>query len=151
MTEEQQQSGQSSHSKQSEEQSEEQSTQPAPATNTTTDADTTEMTDMDEERPTTGTVRCALTGKEIPAETAHWAPPLITVRELFSTSLETLFKTPSNIKHVLFVKQPDVPYDPDAKEQLASRRTAEQLKFLLLLLVILAIIATPIVLLAQSV
>jgi hypothetical protein len=92
-------------------------------------------------------VQCALTGKEIPASEAYWAPPLITARDLLSTIVSTAIHTPGSLGSVLFEEQPDVPYDPEAREELAARRTAEQARLLLVLLVILALIAVPIFLL----
>lgn len=88
-------------------------------------------------------LRCHLTGKEISTEEAYWAPPLITTQQLVTTIFTNLVRTPSNLGHVLFDEQPDVPYAPDAREELASRRTMEQLKLLLLLLLIVALIAVP--------
>lgn len=94
-------------------------------------------------RQTEGMVRCSLTDKEIPAEEAYWAPPLITTGQLISTIANTFVRTPSNLGHILFEEQPDVPYDPEARDELASRRTMEQLKLLLFLLFIAALIAVP--------
>lgn len=87
-----------------------------------------------------GMVRCALTGKELPSDQAYWAPPLVTAGELIRTVGVTLVRTPGNLGHVLFENQPDVPYDPEAREQLGARRQAEQLKLLGFLFLILVII-----------
>ncbi len=95
-----------------------------------------------------GELRCALTGKPIKAEEAYWAPPLITARQLVSTIVTTALRTPGNLGHILFDEQPNVPYANDAREQLASRRTTEQIKLLLLLLLVAAVILVPIFLLA---
>lgn len=91
---------------------------------------------------------CALTGKPVRADEAYWAPPLVTVRELLSTLMTTLFHTPSNLKHILVGEQPNVPYAPEVREQLASRRSQEQAKLLGLMLVVAALIFAPIFLLA---
>lgn len=98
----------------------------------------------------TETVRCALTGREIAASDAYWAPPLITVRELVTTIVAHALHSPGSLGTALFGNQPDVPYDPDAREELAARRTAEQAKLLLLLLIIFALIAVPIFLLVSN-
>jgi hypothetical protein len=95
-----------------------------------------------------GDVRCALTGRTVSAEEAYWAPPLISARELVGAIITNLVRTPSNLGHVLFEEQSNVPYHPDARDQLASRRTAEQLKLLLLLLVVAALIVVPIFMMA---
>ncbi|NJK79697.1 MAG: hypothetical protein HC876_01355 [Chloroflexaceae bacterium] len=96
-------------------------------------------------------VRCALTDEEIRADEAYWAPPLITVQQLVGTIFSTLLRDPSNLKHVLLAKQDDVAYSPAAREELAARRTAEQLKLLLALLVLLAVIVGIIWLITGSV
>ncbi|NJN67926.1 MAG: hypothetical protein HC884_15065 [Chloroflexaceae bacterium] len=85
-------------------------------------------------------VRCALTGKELPSDQAYWAPPLVTAWELIRTVSVTLVRTPGNLGQVLFDNQPDVPYDPEAREQLGARRQAEQLKLLGFLFAVLAVI-----------
>jgi hypothetical protein len=90
---------------------------------------------------------CALTGKPIRAEDAYWAPPLVTARELVATVLGNMFRSPGNLGYILFAEQPNVPYAEDAREQLAARRNAEQLKLLVGLLLLVALIATPILLL----
>lgn len=94
-------------------------------------------------------VTCALTGKMISATEAYWAPPLITTSQLVSTTLRVLFTAPGMLGHVLFGEQPNVPYDPDVREELAARRSAEQLKLLVGLLVVVALIVLPIVLLTM--
>lgn len=83
---------------------------------------------------------CALTGRPITAEEAYWAPPLVTARELVSTVTSALFRSPGSLGYILLSEQPNVPYAPEAREQLAARRSAEQLKLLLGLLVLIALI-----------
>jgi hypothetical protein len=90
---------------------------------------------------------CALTGKPISAEEAYWAPPLVTARQLVSTIYNTITRSPGNLGYVLMAEQPNVPYAQDARDQLASRRSAEQLKLLLGLLLVVALIIAPILLL----
>ena len=96
-----------------------------------------------------GELHCALTGRILQPEEAYWAPPLITAQQLISTLVIALVRTPSNVGHILFDDQPNVPYAPEAREKLAARRSAEQLKLLLVLLLVAALIITPIVLLAR--
>lgn len=92
---------------------------------------------------------CALTGKPIAAETAYWAPPLVTARELVAAIIGALLHSPGTLGHILFAEQPNVPYDPAVRAQLASLRSSEQLKLLVGLLVAIALIVVPIVLLAM--
>lgn len=94
-------------------------------------------------------LHCALTGKPISAEEAYWAPPLVTMRELVTTVAQTALRAPATLGQVLLAEQPNVPYAPDAREELIARRSKEQLKLLVGLLVVLAAIALPIVLLAM--
>jgi hypothetical protein len=92
---------------------------------------------------------CALTGAPVSAEEAYWAPPLVTFRQLFVAIAHGLVHAPGTLGTILFVEQPNVPYAPAAREQLAARRSAEQLKLLVLLLLVVALIAAPILLLAM--
>jgi hypothetical protein len=94
-----------------------------------------------------GELRCALTGRPLRADEAYWAPPLITARQLLATIFRTLFTAPGALGQLLLGELPNVPYAPEAREQLAARRTAEQLKILGLLLVVTALLVVPIVLL----
>ena len=89
-----------------------------------------------------GELRCALTGKVISMEEAYWAPPLITTRELISTILVTAMRAPKNLGFILFTEPENVPYAADARDQLAKRRTMEQLKLLIFLLMIATLIFT---------
>lgn len=92
-------------------------------------------------------LRCALTGRPLSPEEAYWAPPLITARQLIETTVRTLLSTPGNLGAVLTAELPNVPFAPEARPELANRRTAEQLKLLALLMLIAAVLIVPIVLL----
>ncbi len=96
-----------------------------------------------------GEIRCALTGRVLAPEEAYWAPPLITARQLVTSVFQTLVTTPSNLGHILMGELPNVPYAPEARQTLANRRTAEQLKLLVLLLVIAALLVVPIVMMVS--
>jgi hypothetical protein len=88
---------------------------------------------------------CALTGRPISHAEAYWAPPLVTARQLVSTVLRTLVTAPANLGPLLFDEQPNVPYAADVRERLAARRSAEQLKLLLGLLTLVALVALPLI------
>jgi hypothetical protein len=94
-------------------------------------------------------VFCALTGKPISAQEAYWAPPLVTARELVTTVVRCVITSPGMLSNILLDSQPDVPYDPAIREQLAARRSAEQMKLLVGLLLLIAFIAAPIILLTM--
>jgi hypothetical protein len=112
--------------------------------------DTTSTPTKQDEEPQAKVINeqliCSLTGKTISASEAYWAPPLITTRQLVSTVLDTLVRSPGMLGQVLMAEQPNVPYAQEARDELARRRSAEQLKLLLGLLVLVAIILAPILL-----
>ena len=92
---------------------------------------------------------CALTGVPVSTEEAYWAPPLVTFRQLIAAIAHGLTHSPGTLGTVLFAEQPNVPYAPAAREQLAARRSAEQIKLLVGLLLVVAVIAAPILLLTM--
>lgn len=94
-----------------------------------------------------GELRCALTGRVLTPEEAYWAPPLVTARQLIGTLATTLFRAPGTLSQVLMGDLPNVPYAPETRERLASRRTAEQLKLLAVLLLVAALLIAPILML----
>ena len=93
---------------------------------------------------------CALTGVPVSAEEAYWAPPLVTFRQLTTAIIQGLTHSPGTLGTILFAEQPNGPYAPAAREQLAARRSAEQIKLLVGLLVVIALIAAPILFLAMQ-
>ena len=92
---------------------------------------------------------CALTGQPVSAAEAYWAPPLVTARDLVATIARVGLRSPGALGHILFDEQPNVPYAPDAREQLAARRSTEQLKLLAGMLLAVALIVAPIVVLSM--
>src|SRR4051794_13877191 len=92
---------------------------------------------------------CALPGVPVPADEAYWAPPLVTFRQLIAAITQGLAHSPGTLGTILFAEQPNVPYAPAAREQLAARRSTEQLKLLVGLLLAVAPISAPILLLAM--
>lgn len=93
---------------------------------------------------------CSLTGKPVSREEAYWAPPFVSARDLIVVIFRTLTQSPGALGQLLFAEPVNVPYAPDAREQLASRRSSEQIKLLLGLLLIVALIAVPIILLSMG-
>jgi len=92
---------------------------------------------------------CALTGVPVSAEEAYWAPPLVTFGELIGAIKHGLLHSPGTLGTILLAEQPNVPYAQAAREQLAARRSAEQIKLLISLLVVIALVAAPIMFLAM--
>ena len=92
---------------------------------------------------------CALTGQPVSAAEAYWAPPLVTARDLVGTIARVALSSPGALGRILFDEQPNVPYAPEAREQLAARRSAEQLKLLVGMLLAIALVVAPIVVLSM--
>ncbi|MEM8529218.1 MAG: hypothetical protein AAGF95_00135 [Chloroflexota bacterium] len=107
-------------------------------------------TSSDQSKVTEEQLFCSLTGKPVSREEAYWAPPFVTARDLVVVIFRTLTQSPSALGQLLFAEPVNVPYAPDAREQLASRRSSEQMKLLLGLLLIVALIAVPIILLSMG-
>lgn len=114
---------------------------PEAQTNLKTGQDTQQATDgRPGETTTAPPLRCALTGEEISADEAYWAPPLVTVGDL-TRAVVTNIRSPGALGQILMGDVQDVPYSPGAREELARRRSMEQIKLLGVLLLILAVIA----------
>jgi len=96
-----------------------------------------------------GEIYCALTGRQLRPDEVYWAPPLVTAGELVATIWKTLTTTPGNLGLVLMSEQPKVPYAPEARPELARRRSTEQLKLLGLLLLLAAALIVPIIMLVR--
>lgn len=92
---------------------------------------------------------CSLTGRPITRDEAYWAPPFITARQLVATLATALVSAPGTLGHLLLDEQPNVPYASDMREQLAARRSAEQLKLLVGLLLAVALVAAPLLILTM--
>lgn len=97
-----------------------------------------------------GTVRCDLTGQEVNAADAYWAPPLVTLGELLATIADTARSNPSQLGQVLFAEQPNVPFAPEARELLARRRSTEQAKLLGIILLVLLLVTGLVLLVAMG-
>ncbi|NTW03797.1 MAG: hypothetical protein HGA19_21405 [Oscillochloris sp.] len=96
-----------------------------------------------------GEVRCALTGRVLRPDEAYWAPPLVTTGELVATVWRMLTTNPGGLSQALLGEQSNVPYAPEARQDLARRRSTEQLKLLSLLLLIAAALIIPIVIMVR--
>ncbi len=92
-------------------------------------------------------LHCALTGRRLNADEAYWAPPLVTTGELIGTIWRTLLTNPADMSRILMEEPTNVPYAPEARQELARRRSTEQAKLLGVLLLVAALVIVPIVLL----
>ena len=66
--------------------------------------------------------------------------PFISARQLVTTTATTAFRAPGVLTDLLFKELDLVPYCVGCREELAAKRTSEQLKFLLGMLLILALV-----------
>lgn len=67
----------------------------------------------------------------------------MTVQQLIGTVITTLRTNPGDLQRVLFAEQENVPYAPEAREELAAQRTTEQLKLVGVLLLVVVLILLP--------
>lgn len=74
--------------------------------------------------------------------TAHvqQGQPFITARQLVTTTASTAFRAPAMLGDILFKELDLVPYCAECREEVAGKRTTEQLKFLLTVLLVMAIV-----------
>lgn len=86
------------------------------------------------------TLACALCHTPLCAEHAVMGQPFITARQLATTTAVTALRAPALLGDLLFKELDKVPYCAACRAQLAARRTAEQLKFLGGVLLVLALL-----------
>lgn len=94
---------------------------------------------------------CSLTGEPIPEGQVYWAPPLVTVGDLWQGVVTAVRTNPGNLGQILLGEQPDVPYAESSRQQLAARRSAEQAKLLGILLGVLLLIIALVALIVNVV
>lgn len=66
--------------------------------------------------------------------------PFITARQLMATTATTAVRAPGLLPDILFKELDQVAYCAGCREELAGKRTSEQLKFLLTILFIMAVV-----------
>lgn len=86
------------------------------------------------------TTSCTLCRAALCAEHAQPGHPLITARQLVTTTAATAIRTPGLLGDILFKELDQVPYCASCREDVAARRTTEQFKFLLGALLFLAVV-----------
>lgn len=89
---------------------------------------------------------CSLCHQPLHAADAKYGHPLITARQLVSMAVATLVRSPKLFSDVMFTELPPAPYCTECRQQLPSKRQAEQLKLLLGVLLILIVLATVLIL-----
>lgn len=95
------------------------------------------MTSVDSTR--TATQVCTFCRTLLEPEQVHLGPPFITARQLATTTTTTIIRTPALLSDLLFKELDQVPYCSTCRDELAEKRTTEQLKFLVGSLLILAL------------
>lgn len=99
----------------------------------------------------TATTTCTKCGTALCTLHVHQGQPFISARQLVATTASTAVRTPALLGDILFKELDQVPYCAECREDLAARRTTEQLKFLLgMLLIVAVVVGVPMYLLLFS-
>lgn len=94
---------------------------------------------------TPATTRCTVCNTALCADHTKMGQPFITARQLVTTTTSTALRAPAMLSDLLFKELDLVPYCVDCRDELAAKRTAEQLKVLLgMLLIIAVVVGVPI-------
>ncbi len=83
---------------------------------------------------------CTICTSALCAAHIHMGQPFISARQLVTTTATTALRAPSVLSDLLFRELDTVPYCAGCREELAAKRTTEQLKFLLGILLVLALV-----------
>jgi hypothetical protein len=89
---------------------------------------------------TTATTTCTKCKSALCAEHVQMGQPFISARQLVTTTATTALRAPGVLSDLLFKELEQVPYCAECREELAARRTTEQLKFLIGMLLVLAVV-----------
>lgn len=93
------------------------------------------------------TTTCSMCQVSICAEHTRRGYPLITARQLATVTATTATRAPKMLGEILFREIEQVDYCEDCREVVAERRQSEQMKFLLgMLLVIALVVGVPVLL-----
>lgn len=83
---------------------------------------------------------CTSCRKALREEDIRLGQPFITARQLVATTATTAIRAPGLLADLLFKELDQVPYCMECRDELAARRTGEQLKFLLGMLLMMALV-----------
>jgi predicted nucleic acid-binding Zn ribbon protein len=89
---------------------------------------------------TTSATTCTVCGAALRDEDIRLGQPFITARQLVTTIMTTAVRAPGVLSDLLFKELDQVPYCAECRDELAAKRTGEQLKFLLGVLLIMALV-----------
>jgi hypothetical protein len=82
-------------------------------------------------------VLCTACGALLQHAEAHYGHPLITARQLITMGTQAAIRSPKLFGEVMLAQLPPVPYCAACRQQLPAKRQAEQLKFMMGVLVLI--------------
>lgn len=88
------------------------------------------------------TASCSSCRAAICDEHTKLGQPFITARQLVTTTASTAFRTPQLLGDILFKELDEVPYCPSCRQEVAVKRQSEQMKFLLVVLLFMLLVAS---------
>lgn len=90
--------------------------------------------------PMTTATTCTVCGTALRDDDIKLGQPFITARQLVTTIVTTALRAPGVLSDLLFKELDQVPYCAECRDELAAKRTGEQLKFLVGVLLIMALV-----------
>lgn len=88
------------------------------------------------------TTSCTLCRVAVCNEHTQMGQPLITARQLVTTTASTAFRTPQLLGDILFKELDEVPYCQSCRQDVAVKRQSEQMKFLMGILLLMVLVAS---------
>ena len=88
----------------------------------------------------TASTTCTVCKSALCATHVQMGQPFISARQLVTTTATTALRAPGVLADLLFNELDMVPYCASCREELAAKRTGEQLKFLIGMLLVLALV-----------
>ena len=88
---------------------------------------------------------CATCDTPLHDAEAQYGHPLITARQLTTMAVHTAIRSPKLFSEMMLKELSPVPYCTMCRQQLPAKRQAEQMKFLMGLLLVLALLAGVVV------
>jgi len=94
---------------------------------------------------------CAACGVPLQHGEAHYGHPLITARQLVTMGTQAAIRSPRLFGEVMLKELPPVPYCTACRQQLPAKRQAEQLKFMMGVLLFIVLVIGILVMTATSI
>jgi len=86
------------------------------------------------------TTTCMACRAALCSQHTHMGQPFITARQLVATTASTAVRAPRLLGDILLKELDEVPYCGTCRQELAVKRQSEQLKFLLVVLLLMAVV-----------